>query len=235
MGREPEDFELYLNPTPIIDSNHEIIQDFARSRVGENLNPVDQAVKLFLAVRDGIRYDPYSPFYLPEHYQASRVLKRGRAYCVPKASLLCALGRACRIPSRLGFATVRNHLATRQLIEFIGSNLFVYHGFVEFYLNGRWVKATPAFNKELCQRHGVPPLEFDGRRDALFQAYNIQNEKFMEYLEYCGTYPDVPVSTIVKAWEQAYGKARVDRWIKSIEEHGSIRATDFAKEDVVTE
>lgn len=235
MGREPEDFELYLNPTPIIDSNHEIIQDFARSRVGENLNPVDQAVKLFLAVRDGIRYDPYSPFYLPEHYQASRVLKRGRAYCVPKASLLCALGRACRIPSRLGFATVRNHLATRQLIEFIGSNLFVYHGFVEFYLNGRWVKATPAFNKELCQRHGVPPLEFDGRRDALFQAYNIQNEKFMEYLEYCGTYPDVPVSTIVRAWEQAYGKARVDRWIKSIEEHGSIRATDFAKEDVVTE
>jgi transglutaminase-like putative cysteine protease len=235
MAREPEDFELYLSPTPIIDSDHGTIQDFVRSRVGESVDPVDQAVKLFLAVRDGIRYDPYSPFYLPEHYQASRVLKRGRAYCVPKASLLCALGRACRIPSRLGFATVRNHLATRQLIEFIGSNLFVYHGFVEFYLQGRWVKATPAFNQELCLRHGVPPLEFDGRQDALFQAYNLQNQKFMEYLEYCGTYSDVPVSTIVRAWEEAYGKARVDQWIKSIEEHGSIRFRDFAREDVVTE
>jgi transglutaminase-like putative cysteine protease len=235
MAHEPEDFEPYLNPTPIIDSDHAIIQDFARRTVGESVDPVDRAVKLFLAVRDGIRYDPYSPFHLPEHYQASRVLKRGRAYCVPKASLLCALGRACRIPSRLGFATVRNHLATRQLIEFIGSNLFVYHGFVEFYLRGQWVKATPAFNKELCQRHGVPPLEFDGRQDALFQAYNIQNRKFMEYLEYSGTYSDVPVTAIVKAWEEAYGKARVDRWIKSIEEHGSIRSRDFVKEDVVTE
>jgi transglutaminase-like putative cysteine protease len=235
MVREPEDFEPYLTPTPIIDSDHGIIRDFARSRVGESVDPLDQAVKLFLAVRDGIRYDPYSPFYLPEHYQASLVLKRGRAYCVPKASLLCALGRACRIPSRLGFATVRNHLATRQLIEFIGSNLFVYHGFVEFYLQGQWVKATPAFNKELCYRHGVPPLEFDGRKDALFQAYNIQNQKFMEYLEYYGTYSDVPVSTIVKAWEKTYGKDRVDQWIKSIEKHGSIRSMDFAKEDIVME
>ncbi len=233
MKPDLREFEPYLAPTPIIDSDHETIVDFARSIVGRSVDPVDQAVRLFLAVRDGILYDPYSPFHLPEHYRASQVLKRGRAYCVPKASLLCALGRACRIPSRLGFDTVRNHLATRQLIEFIGSNLFVYHGFVEFHLQDKWVKATPAFNKELCQRHGVPPLEFDGCRDALFQAYNLQKQKFMEYLEYCGTYSDVPVSKIVSAWEEAYGKARVDQWIKRVEAHGSIRSSDFAREDVV--
>jgi hypothetical protein len=34
----------------------------------------DRAVKLFLAVRDGIRYDPYTPLYLPEHYRAGSVL-----------------------------------------------------------------------------------------------------------------------------------------------------------------
>ena len=35
-------------------------------------------------------------------------------------------------------------------------DLFVFHGFTEFWLAGRrWVKATPAFNIELCERFGV--------------------------------------------------------------------------------
>jgi transglutaminase-like putative cysteine protease len=107
----------YLTATAIIDSDHPSIQAHAREVVGGSIDPIDCAVKLFLAVRDGIRYDPYTPFYLPEHYRASSVLEQGRAFCVPKASLLCALGRASGIPSRIGFATVRNHLATKQLIE----------------------------------------------------------------------------------------------------------------------
>ena len=225
---------VYLTPTSIIDSDHESVQDYARKTIEDSLDPVDRAVKLYLAVRDGIRYDPYSPFYLAEHYRASNILKRGRSYCVPKASLLCALGRACGLPSRIGFATVRNHLTTKQLLDFIGSDLFVYHGFVEFYLEGKWVKATPAFNRELCLRHHVPPLEFDGHEDSLFQPYNLQNQKFMEYVEYHGTYADVPVATIVSAWERTYGKDRVQRWIRMFEEHGKISLGDFDREDIVT-
>jgi transglutaminase-like putative cysteine protease len=198
---------IYLTPTQIIDSDHLTIREYAMRTVGSSLDPIDRAMKLFRAVRDDIRYDPYSPFYLPEHYQASWVLRRGRSFCVPKASLLCALGRVCGIPSRVGFATVRNHLATQQLLDFMGSDLFVYHGFVEFYLERKWVKATPAFNRELCWRHGVAPLEFNGREDALFQPFNSRNEKFMEYLEYTGTYADIPVSAIVEGWEEAYGKS----------------------------
>ena len=72
---------------------------------------------------------PYYPFYLPEHYRASNILKSGRGFYISKAALLCALERACGIPSRVGFATVRNHLATQKLIDFIGSDLFVYHGY----------------------------------------------------------------------------------------------------------
>jgi transglutaminase-like putative cysteine protease len=107
----------YLHPTPIIDSDHPNIVEFAGKTVsGVDNDPGGQVVKLFYAVRDGIWYDPYYPFYLPEHYRASRVLASKRGYCVSKAALLCALGRACGIPSRLGFATVRNHLATKQLI-----------------------------------------------------------------------------------------------------------------------
>ncbi len=223
----------YLKATPIIDSGHPSIRAYAKEVLAGSVDPVDSAVRLFLAVRDGIRYDPYTPFHLPDHYRASVVLERKRAFCVPKASLLCALGRASGIPSRVGFATVRNHLATKQLVDFLGTDLFPYHGFVEFYLEGKWVKATPAFNAELCHRHHVPPLEFNGREDALFQAYNLENRKFMEYTEDLGTYEEVPVSAIVTAWEDAYGKDRVRQWIRIFEEHGVESLRDFWKEDVV--
>jgi len=229
---EHED-SCYLTPTAIIDSNHESIQDFATKISNGMIDPVEIAVKLYLAVRDGILYDPYSPFYLPEHYRGSYVLKRGRSFCVPKASLLCALGRACGIPSRIGLADVRNHLATKQLIEFIGSDLFVYHGFVEFYLEGKWVKATPAFNIDLCKRHHVPPLEFNGREDSLFQAYNLRNQKFMEYVAFHGVYADLPVDKIFAAWEKAYGKDRVRNWIKRFEEGGERSLSNFEKEEVL--
>lgn len=230
-----QEIQPYLTPTAIIDSDHISIRDYAMMTLGGSTEPVEIAVKLYLAVRDGIRYDPYSPFYLPEHYRASNVLTRDRSFCVPKASLLCALGRACGIPSRVGFATVRNHLATKQLVEFLGSDLFVYHGFVEFYLEGKWLKATPAFNSELCKRHKVPPLEFDGREDSLFQAYNLEKHKFMEYVEFSGIYADIPVDQIVAAWKKAYGEDRIKSWIKRFEEGQGQSLSDFESEDVLKE
>ena len=207
----------YLTPTAIIDSDHRRIVAHAATVVGKTRDPAARAVKLYLAVRDGIRYDPYYPFYLPEHYRASNILHSGRGYCVSKASLLCALGRACGIPSRVGFATVKNHLATRQLLEYLGSDLFVYHGFVEFQLEGRWVRATPAFNAELCRKHRVAPLEFNGREDSMFQPYNADKKKFMEYIDYLGIYSDIPVQAIVSGFKQAYGEDRVNRWIELFE------------------
>jgi len=233
--RMEQEHLIYLMPTPIIDSDHKRVREFAIETIDGSKDPVERAVKLYLAVRDSILYDPYSPFYLPEHFRASYVLKRGRTFCVPKASLLCALGRASGIPSRVGLADVRNHLATKQLIDFIGSNLFVYHGFVEFYLEGKWVKATPAFNSSLCRRHKVLPLEFNGRKDSLFQAYNMDNQKFMEYVKFYGIYTDVPVDDIVAGWKKAYGEERVQAWIRRFEEEGDRSLSDFEKEDVLIE
>ena len=226
--------EKYLLPTAIIDSDSPLILEHAEKIIGTAVSlPLEKAVKLYYAVRDGIWYDPYYPFYRAEHYRASNVLKSGRGYCVSKASLLCALGRACKIPSRLGFANVRNHLATRQLIEFLGSDLFVYHGFTEFYLDGRWVKATPAFNIELCKRHKVVPLEFNGREDSIFQPYSIDKKQFMEYLEDHGTYADIPLDNILIAWKMTYGKERVGKWIEGFEKSGGKSPRDFNREDVL--
>jgi transglutaminase-like putative cysteine protease len=227
-------FETYLAPTAIIDSNHPALVAYAQEAVKSAGNdPISKAINLYYAVRDAVWYDPYLPFYRPEHYRASNVLKKRRAFCVGKATLLCALGRASGIPSRVGFATVRNHLATRQLLEFLGSDLFVYHGFTEFHLDGKWVKATPAFNIELCQKHKVIPLEFNGREDSIFQPYNVDKKQFMEYVDDHGTYADVPVDEIVAAWEWTYGKERVQQWIAGYEQLGDASPRDFIREEVI--
>jgi transglutaminase-like putative cysteine protease len=224
-----EDLTQYLFPTSLIDSDHPSVKELAYNLAGHITSPSEKAVRLYNWVRDEIVYDPYSPFHKPEHYRASEVLKRGRAFCVPKASLLCALARAQSIPCRLAFADVRNHLATKRFLERLGSDLFVYHGYVELFLNGRWVKASPTFNKELCARFGVPPLEFDGVHDAVFQAYvppvddegvvlpDHELRRFMEYVAFHGTRADVPIDEILAAWEKAYGKDRVRRWIEETE------------------
>ncbi len=223
---------LYLLPTAIIDSDHPSVVGFAAQSVrGADQDPVAKAVALYYAVRDGIWYDPYYPFYLPEHYRASNVLKSGRGYCVCKACLLCALGRACGIPARVGFADVRNHLASAQLLEMMGTDLFVYHGFTEFHLRGKWVMATPAFNKELCLKHQVAPLEFNGREDSIFQPYNLEKKKFMEYVTYHGSFADIPVERIVKGWEAAYGVDRVKSWIMVFEQCGGKSTREFFNEE----
>jgi len=211
----------YLTATPIIDSDSKVIIDFAMSTVEDaDDDNISKAIKLYYAVRDGIWYDPYLPFYRAEHYRASNVLKRGRAFCIGKASLLCALGRACDIPSRVSFADVHNHLATKQLIDYLGADIFSYHGLVEFYLDGKWVKANPAFNKELCRRAKVTPLEFNGREDSLFRPYKEDKKLFMEYTPDHGAYADIPVDQIVDGWKKTYGHERVRKWIKEFDAAG---------------
>ncbi|MCX8123305.1 MAG: transglutaminase-like domain-containing protein [Spirochaetes bacterium] len=226
-----KDLGEYLKPSRCIDSDNPYVIDYANSLVGSERDDTKKAIKLFYAVRDDIKYDPYSPFYKPEHYYGSFVLGRKRGYCVSKASLLCALGRACNIPSRVGFATVKNHIATKQLLETLGTNIFVYHGFTEFYLNGKWVKATPAFNKELCHLHKISPIDFNGVDDAIFPEYNTEKRQYMEYIEYHGSFADVPVEMIVEAWKECYGRERVELWITLFEQNFASR--NFESEEIV--
>lgn len=217
------DLSTYLRPTEIIDSDHPEILELSGALNRGTFGDKELAKKIFLFVRDEVTYDPYCPFFLPEHFKASNVLKKRRGFCIHKASLYCALSRASGIPCRIGFAVVKNHLATDQLIEFLGSDIFPYHAYVEVFINGKWVKATPAFNKELCERFKVPPLEFDGENDAIFQAYNLEERKFMEYVEFLGVYADIPVDEIVNGFILAYGEERVRMWMENYRVKGTLR------------
>ena len=197
---------LYLSPAEFIDSDHERIRAKAGDIVRSVPDPVERARVLYRAVRDEVRYDPYIDYTDPETYRASSVLAKGHGYCVGKASVYVALCRAAGIPARLGLADVKNHLATPRLLEAVGTDLFAYHGYVEVMPGHEWVKATPTFNVTLCQKLGVPPLEFSGEADALLQPFDASGREFMSYVAQHGTFFDVPAKFLIGEMTRLYPK-----------------------------
>jgi len=193
----------FLEPAEFIDSQHPAVKAFSREHA-KGAGDRERAVSLYYAVRDKVRYNPFLDFSDPLVFKASAVLAADEGFCVGKASLLTACARAAGIPARVGFADVKNHLTSPRLAETMGSDLFVYHGYTDLYLDGKWVKATPAFNLELCTRFRVKPLEFDGREDSIFHPFDQDNRRHMEYLRDRGTYADVPVDAIQQAFREAY-------------------------------
>jgi transglutaminase-like putative cysteine protease len=199
-----EDPSRWRRPTAFVDSDASAIVAFARAAAGRSADTRGRAIALYYAVRDGVTYTPYCDFRSPETYRASAVLAKGAGFCVGKAALLAAAARAEGIPARLCFADVRNHLCTPRLRSLVGGDVFYYHGYVELELEAGWVKATPAFDLPLCERFGVLPLEFDGRTDSVFQAYDRAGRRHMEYVRERGPRADVPMAEIVATFEREY-------------------------------
>ncbi len=200
---ELDNLGLYLKPTFVIDSDSEVIKEKATLLTEKYDSQKEKAKELFYFVRDEVKYNPY-PSSSIEDYCASKTLERGEGYCVQKAVVLTALARAVGIPARLGFADIKNHLAPKELIEMIGTNVFVYHGYSELWLNNKWVKATPAFNIAMCNKFDIKPVEFDGVTDAIFHERNMKGELHIEYIKYHGTFADLPFKEIMQAFIDQY-------------------------------
>ena len=195
--------ENYLQATTLIQSDDPTIIAYMEANAGDG-DDIARAINLYYAIRDGIRYDPYSMQLVAEELGAVRCLQHKVGFCIPKAALLAAAARAAGIPARVGYADVKNHLATGKLIEMMGTDIFIWHGYTDLYLDGKWVKATPAFNIELCDKFKVLPLEFDGATDSLFHPFDAEDRPHMEYVRYHGAFRDVPVGPIIDAFETTY-------------------------------
>ena len=193
----------YLGPGALIESEDPAVIAFAREQAGDG-DDITRAVRLYHAVRDQILYDPYLPLGRRESYSAKVALVSGRGWCVSKAALLTACCRAVGIPARPGYADVVNHLATEKLIENMGSDIFAWHSYAEIWLDGAWVKATPAFNSSLCDKFGLKPLEFDGRADSLFHEFDRAGNRHMEYIRDRGHFSDVPIDQILETFRGLY-------------------------------
>jgi len=204
---EPLD-PAWLAPTWFIDSDSDEVAEFAataRATAADDNDHTDVAVALFYAVRDGFRYDPYVRGEGPEDYRASSVAGTAANWCTPKSVLLTAAARHCGIPARLGFADVRNHLSSEKLAAKMGTDLFIWHGYTEFLLDGTWRKASSAFNIEMCERFGVKALDFDGTTDSLMHPFDEAGARHMEYVNQRGSFNDLPLDEIQADFDRVYG------------------------------
>ena len=201
----PELGPEYLKPSEFFNFDQAAVRDFAEGVVEGAETPVEQAVKLYYAVRDSIRYDPYRISLDRELFQASHLLGAGAGFCLPKANLLIASARAVGIAAAIGLSDVANPLCTERLRRLMGGKeLFLHHGYAVLHLDGVWVKAAPAFNIELCEKFGVLATEFDGRGDALFQPYDAKGRRHMEYVADHGIWSDFPYDRVVDDFRDYY-------------------------------
>jgi transglutaminase-like putative cysteine protease len=168
------------------------------------------AVALYYAVRDDFPYDRYCIDTSVDGLKASHVIEAGRGFCLTKAALLAAAARAAAVPARLGYADVRNHMTSKRLYAMMGTDLFVFHGYTELWLDGQWLKATPAFNRFLCEKAGIRPLEFDGSADSVFHEFDVGGRRHMEHVRDRGARADVPRDELLAAWREHY--PAFDQW-----------------------
>lgn len=220
-----EQMTAYLRATAAIDCDNATIKEKARVLVGDQKDVRQKARSLFYFVRDGIKYNLYLPSDRPEYFRASRVLEAGEGFCIQKAVLLAALARAAGIPARLHIAAIRNHRAAPEIKKLMGGDVFPTHGYNGLYIDGRWIKAAPTFNLELCRKNSLVPVEFDGEHDAVLPPYDVEGRPYIEYVEDRGYYDDLPFEKII-AWRvEALGAdffVRVERAIESRKARGAV-------------
>jgi transglutaminase-like putative cysteine protease len=178
-------FDLYLTNTPEFSSKKEL------------------AVYLYKKVRESFLYDPYHLDLRFEALQGSTILNKKRAWCVEKAIVLAASCRKFNIPSRLGYAIVVNHIGVEKLTNYLRRKEIVFHGYVELFLNSRWIKCTPSFDSRICKISNVAVLDWDGAEDSLFQPFQ-GDSKFMEYIHDYGTFNDVPIDLMNSEMKKYY-------------------------------
>ena len=200
--------KMFLEPTYTIDSGSDAIAEKANELTGQCLDMEEKAVRLFYYVRDEIRYNVYMISAFEEDFRASQVLLWKKGYCVQKAVLLAALGRAAGIPSRLAFAKIKNHRVPSHLVRELGTNVFPRHGYNQFFINGKWVSSAATFDRELCRKNGLPLVEFDGKRDAVLPERDLSGRPYIEYIKKFDPTADLPFEWIFKRISKIVGEEK---------------------------
>ncbi|WP_394750934.1 transglutaminase-like domain-containing protein [Spongiimicrobium salis] len=186
----------YLAPTYYFDYESDEIQTMIAPFKSNDMSQKEKAKALYLLIRDSYRYNPYDVSFSADRYRSSLISKRQTGHCLDKSILYISGLRALGIPARIHLAKVKNHIGVERLMEKLGTNELTPHGMVNLFIDEKWLKASPAFNKELCLKCNVAPLDFNGEEDSVFQEYSIDGNLFMEYLEDYGHFPDVPLDFI---------------------------------------
>lgn len=195
-----------IDSTEFLDYESTAVQEFVATalRDGDQRSAVDKACALYYAVRDRIRYEVYGTDLTRRGLRASSIIEVGLGFCVHKSIVYAAAVRSVGIPSRIVYGDVRNHLASPRLLELMGGDLFCFHSLTSVYLEGKWVKATPVFNKMLCKLYKITPMDFDGKSDSLYHPFDQNGRRYMEFVRIRGEFDDVPYETVVNGIKEAH-------------------------------
>lgn len=194
----------YLESTYYFDFENDSVQNLISEFKTETLSDKEKTIGIYTKVRDNWKYDPYSISLSKEKYKSSYIAEKQSGNCVEKSIILIACLRALGIPTRLHLRKVKNHIAVERLTEKFGSNELTPHGMVNVFLNDKWLKMSPAFNKSLCEKLNVEPLDFDGENNSFLQQYNSEGTRFMEYIDDYGYFDDVPLDFMIKNLKEHY-------------------------------
>ncbi|GIX42093.1 MAG: hypothetical protein KatS3mg129_1826 [Leptospiraceae bacterium] len=213
-------------PTYFFDYDSPQFLEYFNRYYNPEKNSWENLINFYYIVRDGILYNPYNFKIKKSDYKASHIISFKKTYCIPKALLYTTIARKLGFPAKIGFADVKNHLSSKRFIEYLGSDIFAFHGYSEIFnpYKNKWVKATPAFDKFLCEKYNVPTLDFDGENDSIFHPYDKEGKKFMEYIKERGSFSDFPYEYMMKGFKECYPHLWNKNKIKLI--NGDMRNED---------
>jgi transglutaminase-like putative cysteine protease len=199
-----DDLGAFLAPTAFLDCDSPVIAAAAEKITSSCADAAEKGAALFAFVRDTVRYNPYVNFLDEKVYRSSAVIAGESTFCVPKAILLASLARAAGIASRLRFADIRNHLLPQKMKDLLQTDIIYGHGFAELFIDGRWLKATPAFDRALCEDQGFILTEFTGHDHAVFPSHDLRGRKHIDYVEYSQAFDDFPFQWLTSYYLEKY-------------------------------
>ncbi|MET0134520.1 MAG: transglutaminase-like domain-containing protein [Kibdelosporangium sp.] len=191
---------MTTDATEFLDYESPVVRAFVGKALrddGAAMTDMERARALYYAVRDGIHYEIQGADVSRAGLRASSIITHNMGFCVHKSIVYAAALRSVGIPCRLFYGDVRNHITTGPLEKLIGGEVFSYHGLTSGYLEGKWVKVTPVFNKLLCKLYRITPLEFDGRSDSMYHPYDEEGRRHMEFVRTHGDFDDVPYEKLI--------------------------------------
>jgi hypothetical protein len=90
----------------LADCEHPLVAKTARELVNGRTSDLDTLERLFLYVRDQIRFEFPPTWSEWDQVRASQVIQSGYGYCNTKATLMVALCRACGIAARVHYSLI---------------------------------------------------------------------------------------------------------------------------------
>lgn len=204
----PDEFAPYLVADYFADWKNPKITKFVQAIVKPNFSHQETAIALYHHIRDHFLYDAFQFSLDKTTLRASEFVERKSGHCIDKANLLIACARHQNIPARYRFANVRNHIGTERIHAILKTDVLVFHGIAELFINGKWIKLTPAFNKSLCDKLNVSVMDFNGEDETVFQQYSNDGNTFMEYLYDHGSFDALPYEKINSGILKAYPHLR---------------------------